>query len=295
MSEQSITQNIKTVKPFDRQGHFTVIDNVILDHIMPNVKPNAWKVLCFIIRKTEGWHKDEDQLSITQIMDGTGIKNRNTVSKAITELEGKNYILVHRPNDQKTPNTYSLNRGFELVQKSYQAKDEASTEIVPELVQKSYPQKKVFKQTNNIAGKPADQPKDKKSICQKPKTRLMNKFVSMTGLSIPTNKQEKSFWWSKIGVIYDAAGKDAALGESLIVQAIKELRQAEMSIAGPGSLVKTVNALLEKRNRQAKPTNGQAVEYVEVAPPEHRPKEMQVDEGWLTEQLAKARGIQNDN
>ena len=281
-----------TIRPFARQGHFTVIDNFILDHIMPNVAPNAWKVLCFIIRKTVGWQKEEDKLSLGQIMDGTGIKNRNTVSNAISQLEQDNYILVHRPDDQKTPNTYSLNSEYELVQKSYQANDEASTEIVPELVRKSYPQNKDSKQTNNIAGKPADKPKTTKTKPKEPgpKTILMDEFVKVTGLSIPKNKSDKGFWWGRIGAINDRVDGDAEKGKRFIREAVVKLRADDMPISSPGSLCKTIAALLEKESRKPKLhiDNGQ---YVEVKPEEANGKgNMVVDNDWLTDQFNQARG-----
>jgi hypothetical protein len=290
-----LTQNessVKSVKPFARQGHYTVIDNFILDHIMPVLAPNAWKVLCFIIRKTVGWHKDEDKLSLGQIMAGTGIKNRNTVSNAISQLEQGNYILVHRPADQKTPNTYSLNSDYELVQKSYQADSEASTKIVPELVRKSYPQNKDSKHINNIAGKPARKPKLPKTKPKEPgpKTILMGEFIIVTGLSIPKNKSDQGFWWGRIGAINDLVNGDSEKGKRLIREAVEKLRKEELPISSPGSLYKTITALLEKESRKPKPQidNGQ---YVEVKPEETNGKgEMAVSEDWLTEQFNQARG-----
>jgi hypothetical protein len=42
-----------TIKPFADQGNFTAIHNYVFDVIMPSLPPNAWKVLCFVIRKTQ--------------------------------------------------------------------------------------------------------------------------------------------------------------------------------------------------------------------------------------------------
>jgi phage replication O-like protein O len=125
-----------TIKPFqDISKNFTQVHNFLFDEIMPLVPSSAWKVLCFIIRKTYGWHKAADKISFSQIQAGTGIKNRTTIVKAIEALETAKYIIVHRPDDNKTPNTYALNVDYEVVQKSYQG---GGTEIVPGVVQKSY-------------------------------------------------------------------------------------------------------------------------------------------------------------
>ena len=102
-----------TVKPFHNQNGWTQFNNYILDYIMPECSPNAWKVLCFIIRKTEGWNKEKDHLSINQIIKGTGIKSKGTVIKTITELE-ENYYINKSTGNSITSNTYSLNLDFEI-------------------------------------------------------------------------------------------------------------------------------------------------------------------------------------
>ena len=87
---------------------YTKLPNYVIDHILPNVSPNAWKVLCFILRKTNGWQKEEDQISFNQIREGTGIGGRTTLSLSIRELERKGYIKVVRSSDKITSNAYSL-------------------------------------------------------------------------------------------------------------------------------------------------------------------------------------------
>lgn len=81
---------------------------------MPNTSPNAWKCLCFIIRKTKGWQRLSDSLSFSQIKEGTGIKSDPTVTKALKEIEDSGYILVDRHGGQWDSNTYTLNVGLEI-------------------------------------------------------------------------------------------------------------------------------------------------------------------------------------
>ena len=47
-----------TIKPFARPG-FTMFNNYILEHIMPDLSANSWKVLCVAIRQTIGWQDEE--------------------------------------------------------------------------------------------------------------------------------------------------------------------------------------------------------------------------------------------
>lgn len=177
--------NQKTIRPFGDQNGYTTFSNYILDYIMPNLSPNGWKVLCFIIRKTEGWNKDSDQLSFSQIMDGTGIANRTTVRNAIKELRDNNYVNIIR-GDRVTSNTYSLNTDFEIVlgstgtvppksPGSTEIGPEGSTETVPQVVQKSDSQNKdsktSFKDSPKGDGKKQPSPRGspKKPVSDKKK------------------------------------------------------------------------------------------------------------------------------
>lgn len=63
----------------------TQISNDFIDNWMRKVSPSA--ALCFIAisRKTVGWHKETDYISISQLMELTGLSNR-VVIKAVQEL-----------------------------------------------------------------------------------------------------------------------------------------------------------------------------------------------------------------
>jgi len=106
------------IRPFTKQGNFTVVNNFIIDHIMPTVSPNAFKVLMFAIRKTVGWHKESDRISYSQFMEGCGIGGRSTVSKAIKELIALNYLHRHKVGCHKRTKkplyAYSLNAEYEV-------------------------------------------------------------------------------------------------------------------------------------------------------------------------------------
>ncbi|MHA2085614.1 MAG: replication protein [Candidatus Thorarchaeota archaeon] len=99
------------IKPFEDTGGYTTFDNAILDLIMPLCKPNTWKILCATIRKTRGWGKEQDAISITQFMRLTGIKNRSTVVAAIQDSLDMGLLIC---DDSKLTNVYSLNRKYEI-------------------------------------------------------------------------------------------------------------------------------------------------------------------------------------
>lgn len=79
----------ETIKPFLRQGRQITIDVVLVDELMPHISANAWRVLCFFIRKTQCFGKDADYISYSQIRKGAGIASDKTVSLALHELMGE--------------------------------------------------------------------------------------------------------------------------------------------------------------------------------------------------------------
>jgi hypothetical protein len=94
---------------------------------MPRISANAWKVLCFVIRKTWGWEdkdsptgrKEKDQISYSQIREGTGIRSDTTISGALDELidyehPQQGYLLREPAGDHKQGWVYCLNVGLEL-------------------------------------------------------------------------------------------------------------------------------------------------------------------------------------
>lgn len=100
------------IYPFaDPNVKYTMMDNYLFDYIMPLVKPNAWKILCLIIRKTRGWHKAADKISFSQIKAGTGISSDETVNNALKQLVGDGYILAKK-GGQWDATEYAINTGF---------------------------------------------------------------------------------------------------------------------------------------------------------------------------------------
>ena len=102
------------IKPFQQQSRYTTMDNFIIDHVMPKISGSAWKVLTVIVRKTIGWHKEQDEVSFRQLQILTGIKSFTTLTKALKELESKDIIKVDRGDSKGITFIYALNLDFEL-------------------------------------------------------------------------------------------------------------------------------------------------------------------------------------
>lgn len=111
----------KTVKPLARPG-YTMFNNFIIDHFMPNLSPNGWKVLCVAIRQTIGWvddtsgsgRKEKDRIAYSQFLKKTGIKSSATLNTAIQENLDKGYLLRDPSPSHAQMFDYYLNQDYEI-------------------------------------------------------------------------------------------------------------------------------------------------------------------------------------
>ena len=82
------------------------IANAVIDEYLSQMSGNALKCYILIVRKTRGWQKTHDSLSISQIQKATGIKSEKTVEKAINELVELG--LIGKQSRFGLPNEYFL-------------------------------------------------------------------------------------------------------------------------------------------------------------------------------------------
>ena len=64
-------------------------------------KDHESRIIHFVIRKTFGWDKSWVRLSLTQIMEGTGITDRSNVSKCIHRLVDRRILERKGPQNRK--------------------------------------------------------------------------------------------------------------------------------------------------------------------------------------------------
>ena len=89
--------------------NFTQVPNVVLDELAAKLSDSAFKLYVVLIRKTKGWDKERDAISISQFEKVTG-KSRPTVVKAIDELI--KLRLIKKTKCTKFGNEYELNLAF---------------------------------------------------------------------------------------------------------------------------------------------------------------------------------------
>ncbi|HII3688852.1 TPA: replication protein [Pasteurella multocida] len=55
------------------------VPNAVIDDLMSQMSGAELKCYLAVIRKTKGWNKEEDAISITQLMEVTGLSNRKVI------------------------------------------------------------------------------------------------------------------------------------------------------------------------------------------------------------------------
>ncbi|HFC1972073.1 TPA: replication protein [Neisseria gonorrhoeae] len=78
------------------------IANAVVDDFLCRMSGNAWKCYAVIVRKTTGWQKEIDYISVSQFKNLTGIKTDVTVADALKELVELNLIASVKRHGQVT-------------------------------------------------------------------------------------------------------------------------------------------------------------------------------------------------
>ena len=94
------------------QPNFFQFPNVIADELMRHMTPAEFICLVVIIRKTRGWHKQADAISLSQFQEMTGIKSKRTIMRALTRLCSDEVGLVVAVKAPRTTTVYRLGEVF---------------------------------------------------------------------------------------------------------------------------------------------------------------------------------------
>ncbi len=104
---------LKIASPQKENG-FTPIANEIVDQFCKTkhrLSGDEWIILWIILRKTYGWNKPNDMISLSQFAEISGMKRQN-IHRALKKLSSKKMIAVIKIDDRK-PITYSLEKDYE--------------------------------------------------------------------------------------------------------------------------------------------------------------------------------------
>lgn len=108
-----------------------IFPNSIIDELLPELSHSELKCYLCVLRKTKGWNKEEDAISVTQFMKVTGLSNKAVISACESLVERE--ILERKSGDRNT-GIYSI--------KTYKTATSEKSSLVknfPETSEKSSP------------------------------------------------------------------------------------------------------------------------------------------------------------
>ena len=95
-----------------KENGFTPIANEIVEKFCRyRLSGEEWLVLWVILRKTYGWNKPEDNISLSQFALLTDLKRPNVV-RAINKLVSKKILAIIK-KDTSFGNKYKFNKDFD--------------------------------------------------------------------------------------------------------------------------------------------------------------------------------------
>ena len=86
--------------PQAENGHTDIANEILESLYKITISPLEWRVLLFILRKTYGWHKKVDRISLSQFAKGIGI-DRRIAHRTIKKLSSKQMIAVIQTDDSQ--------------------------------------------------------------------------------------------------------------------------------------------------------------------------------------------------
>lgn len=136
--EKFIGQGVNMAKPNINDGYIDIPHDLAEALMKVNLSGYQYRIIWCIFKKTYGWYKSTDKISLTQFEKMTGLKRRN-VYRTIKELEALNMIIVDRNGHI---NTYKFNSDYDTWKTRYSIKIDTSiksdtilvSDMIPKLV-----------------------------------------------------------------------------------------------------------------------------------------------------------------
>lgn len=132
------------INPQSENGHIDINNESAERFAKLHLSGNEWQILWVVLRKTWGWHKKIDSISLGQFQKYTGM-NRNATVRSITKLVSKKILLSDK---SEYVTQYSFNKHYdqwEVVSKTILVSKTAKTSI------KKATYKRQYTKENNIS------------------------------------------------------------------------------------------------------------------------------------------------
>jgi phage replication O-like protein O len=102
---------VKMANPQAENGHVDIANELVEYLARYRLSGEEWQTLLVIWRKTYGWHKKEDKISLSQFAVMTGLK-KQTAHRALKKLSSKKIIAIIK-NDDSQINSFRFNKDFD--------------------------------------------------------------------------------------------------------------------------------------------------------------------------------------
>ncbi len=97
--------------PQKEQGYVAIANEIVDKFCRYRLSGEEWLVLWVILRKTYGWNKKQDRISLSQFAVMTNLKRQNSL-RALKKLASKKIIVVIK-TDATMTNMYKFNKNFD--------------------------------------------------------------------------------------------------------------------------------------------------------------------------------------
>ena len=81
------------------------IPNSVIDELLAKLTCAELKCYLFVVRKTKGWNKESDSISVSQFMEVTGLSNKSVITACESLVQ---MGLLERSGGERKLNTYSV-------------------------------------------------------------------------------------------------------------------------------------------------------------------------------------------
>lgn len=134
--------------------NFTQIPNIFLDKYIKGVKPSHHVVLMVICRKIYGWHKKQDRISTSQLVELTGY-DKNTIREALRYWIGVGVLKKSKSSTNQNGTLFKIEIHTNLLNENLEVKNssEVGENFIQERVKNSSQEGEKFTPQNKLQNK----------------------------------------------------------------------------------------------------------------------------------------------
>ena len=243
------------------------VPNAVIDELMAELTGAELKCYLYVLRKTKGWNKEFDAISVTQFMESCNLSNRTVIDACdrlvelglLEQKTGSNRIKIFSVKsyeiDLSGSEESSQREKSSVVKKVHSGSEKSSLSVVKKVHIQNNNTKNNIQNTNNLSLQTktsATSPTKKFSFSDMDLAMAKEMFARIQKLN-PNHKQPNfEAWANDIRLLGERDGKS----HSEIIELFEWANQDrfwQANILSPRKLREKWDVLVLQRNRQAKP------------------------------------------